>query len=182
LFNNFGASLSDILLGLIPVIWLIFLITFSFLFYFNFKKTKRAYKYNPLHIFALGLLLSFIVGTSFYLLGFSRRIDNYLANRVNSDIYTNYLNPQMNFWSQPSKGRLSGQIIEVRPNSLLLIDSSNETWELIYDENLINRHSLTFTPGLAIKAFGEIQERQVFYVREILTWRGNLHSGQKRKK
>ncbi len=182
LLNRFGANIWEIVFALIPLLWLVFLISFSFLFYFNLKKTKRAYKYSPLLIFFIGLIISLILGSSFYLLGFSKKIDSYLAHRVESRFYNHYLNPQMKFWSQPGKGRLSGHIIEIKDDSLLIKDQNNQTWKLIYDNNLINRHNLDWELGVMIRVFGNLEKDNVFSIKEILPCRADFRPGQRSRK
>lgn len=182
LLNSFGANIWEILMALIPLFWLVFLISFSFLFYFNLKKTKRAYKYSPLLIFFIGLIISFVLGASFYLLGFSKQIDTYLADRVELRFYNHYLNPQMKFWSQPSKGRLSGNIIDIKDSFLLIKDQNNQTWELVYDEKLINRQAISLELGTMIRAFGTLEKDNSFYLKEIMPCRADFKAGQRNRK
>lgn len=182
LINRFGANIWEIVLALIPLFWLVFLISFSFLFYFNLKKTKRAYKYSPLLIFFIGLIISFVLGASFYLLGFSKRIDSYLAYRIEPRFYNHYLNPQMKFWSQPSKGRISGRIVDIKENSFLIKDQNNQIWELVYDENLINRQVIALEHGTMIRAFGTLEKDNTFQLKEILACRHNFPGGQRNRK
>ncbi len=178
LLNNFGANLWELALALIPLIWLFFLISFSFLFYFNLKKTKRAYKYSSFSIFLFGLIASFLLGLTFNQLGFSRQVDNYLAKKVSPCVYRRYLNPQIQFWSQPKQGRLFGYIIDIEEDSLIIKDINNQSWQLVYDKNLINRHNLRFEPGMVLRVFGHLDGQNIFHLLEVLPCRHHFKAKQ----
>lgn len=159
--DRFGASFWEIFLAFVPIFWLIFLALFIFLFYFNLKNTKKAYKYSPFFILVIGLIASVALGTSFYMLGFSKKIDSVLGKNINPVVYGRFMNPQLDFWSEPEKGRLSGIISEMINNeSFYLIDKNSNEWLVAY-ENLNSPHILRIEKGLPIRCFGnKISDRQ----------------------
>ncbi len=153
--NNFGASLGEILLVIVPIFWLVFLVAFIILFYLNLKRTKKAYRYSPLLILLIGLISSLALGSTFYLFGLSQKFDNLLGKNINSAIYGRFLNPQIEFWSDPAQGRLSGLVSAVGPeNSLFIIDKDSQEWLVIYLPEA-NRHFFEINPGVALRFFGQ---------------------------
>lgn len=104
--DRFGASLFEIFLAVVPIFWLLFLTFFIILFYLNLKKTRRAYKHSPFFILIIGLISSIALGTSFYMFGFSKKLDSVFGKNINPMVYGRFMNPQLDFWSEPEKGRL----------------------------------------------------------------------------
>jgi hypothetical protein len=153
--DKFGASSLEIFLVVIPIFWLAFLALFIFLFYLNLKKTKRAYKYSPFLILIIGLIFSIVLGISFYALGFSKKLDSVLGRNINPVVYGRFMNPQLAFWSEPEKGRLSGVVSELRDHeSFYLVDKDSKEWLVVY-KNLPPSNILRIEKGLTIRSFGE---------------------------
>jgi hypothetical protein len=153
--DRFGASFLEVFLVFIPIFWLIFLALFIFLFYLNLKKTKRAYKCSPFFILIIGLISSIALGSSFYMLGFGRKIDNLLGKNINPGVYSRIINPQLEFWSEPEKGRLAGVVSEMGDNkNFFLVDKDSREWLVSYD--IFNsKHALRLGEGLVVRCFGE---------------------------
>jgi hypothetical protein len=155
LSDRFGASFWEVFLAIVPIFWLIFLALFVFLFYLNLKKTKKAYKYSPFFILIIGFISSIALGASFYMLGFSKNFDNILGKNINPFVYSRFMNPQLNFWSEPEKGRLSGIILKSGyDKEFSLIDKNSNEWLVFYD-NLNPPHVLKLEEGLLIRCFGK---------------------------
>jgi hypothetical protein len=161
-FDNFGASFWEVFLTVIPIFWLVFLALFVSLFYLNLKKTKKAYKYSPFLIIAIGLIASLALGSSFYMLGFSKKLDNLLGKNINPFVYGHLMNPQLEFWSNPENGRLAGIISEIGDGQkLFLIDKDSKEWLVYYDQAEI-KPAVNLEKGYPVKFFGEILEDNQF--------------------
>lgn len=153
--DRFGASLFEIFLAIVPVFWLLFLALFIFLFCLNLKKTKKAYKYSLFFILLIGLISSIALGTSFCMFGFSKKLDSVFGKNINSVVYSRFMNPQLDFWSEPEKGRLSGVVSDLGSDkSLYLVDKDSKEWLVLYT-NLNTPHVLRIEKGLPVRFFGE---------------------------
>lgn len=166
--NQFNSSAAEFLIASIPIFWLIFLSAFITLFYLNLKRTNKAYKYSPFIILFSGLITSIILGSSFYLFGFSKYINNVFGKSIDPYLYSHFMNPQINFWSEPEKGRISGIISKINTDKqLIIIDKDRKDW-LIYYEELPNRIRLNLEIGLAIKSFGSKISENEFRAIQIM--------------
>lgn len=166
--DRFGASFWEVFLTVVPIFWLIFLALFVFLFYLNLKKTKKAYRHSPLLIIVVGLIASLALGASFYMLGFGKKLDNILGKNMNPFVYGHFMNPQLEFWSDPESGRLAGIVSEIGDSkNLFLVDKDSNEWLIYYDEAEF-RHIVNIEKGLPIRCFGEIIEDNQFKALRIM--------------
>lgn len=117
---------EDILL-IFPLFWLLCSFVFFFAVFYNIKHTKQGYKYSPLTLFAIIIISSFILGFIVNAVGFGRLIDEQFSHHA--PFYDRIMNPRINFWSQPNKGRLSGLILERQGTSTFkLVDKNQNNW------------------------------------------------------
>jgi hypothetical protein len=122
-------SILEFFLLTLPYFWIIFLGLFVFILYYNFKHTKKGYRYPVWVIATAGVGASIILGGVFYLCGLGQRIDNVLGERA--PFYEIVMNRQLNFWFNPDEGRLAGVIAsEVEEGNFYLIDPSGKTWQI----------------------------------------------------
>ena len=166
--GNFGGSFWEIFLSIVPIFWLLFLGLFTFLAYLNLRNTKKGYKYSTPIIFFSSVFISIFLGVMLYIFGMGQKFDDLLGSRVHPFFYRNFMNPQINFWSNPDEGRLSGIISEIKDdNSLILIDTDFKEWKLIFSDNFLN-NSVKFKEDTPIKLFGKKTGEGEFTVFEIL--------------
>ena len=137
----------------IPYFWIIFLSLFVFVIYYNFKHTKKGYKYKPLHIIIIAILASIIIGELFYLAGLSKKIDDVLGARA--PFYKEMFNPQLHYWCNPDKGRLAGILLNEN-KELALIDPSGKYWQLQIEDNQVELISDYYTSGQVVNILGNI--------------------------
>ncbi len=136
----------------IPYFWLLFLALFILIIFYNFKHTKKGYRYKPLHIIIVAVLSSIIIGEVFYLAGFSKKIDDVLGARA--PFYKEMLNPQLHYWCNPDKGRLAGVILKEN-NKIALIDPSGKYWELQIGEDQLKLISEYYSSGQVVNILGK---------------------------
>lgn len=166
--NNFGASWTEFLIASVPIFWLVFLATFIILFYLNLKRTNRAYRYSPLLILLIGLIASMILGSSFYLFGFSKKLDNMFCKNIHPSLYGRFMNPQIDFWSEPEEGRISGVISEIDlDRKILIIDKDGKEW-IIYYQELPTKLRYNLEKGFPIKSFGKQLSENEFQAIQIM--------------
>ena len=59
----------------IPYFWILILLIFLFLAYYNFKHTKNGYQYNPYMVVVLSVLISIVLGSVMYGLGQGEKME-----------------------------------------------------------------------------------------------------------
>jgi heme/copper-type cytochrome/quinol oxidase subunit 2 len=166
--GNFGGSFWEIFLTIIPIFWLFFLGLFIFLAYLNLRKTKKGYKYSTSMIFFSSIFISMILGTMLYMFGVGQKFDDLLGRRVHPFFYRNFMNPHINFWSNPEEGRLSGIISEIKnDNSVILVDADFKEWKVVFADNFLNIN-IRLKENMPVKFFGQKIGIDEFTVFEVL--------------
>lgn len=166
--NNFGATFWEVFLGIVPVFWLIFLGLFTFIAFLNIKNAKRAYKYSPALIFVSSIIVSIALGATLYMFGASQKFDNLLGRNAHPFLYKNFMNPQIDFWSEAEKGRLAGIISEVNSDkSFFIVDIDSNRW-LVYYTNLSSGRGMELRSGILVKCFGKKISDTQFEATEIM--------------
>lgn len=171
--NRFPKSFEAVFF-LIPFFWIICLVVFAFSVYYYIKHTKNGYRYSTKVIILLTILFSLFLGILFNIFGLDRRIDDTLGRRA--PFYDQVINPQIQYWSDPEDGRLTGLVIEKRNAlSYYLADKDGEVWEILLKEDG------QLEIGRPIRAIGEIKRKKVFEIKEIMPL-GPGHGFFKRQK
>jgi heme/copper-type cytochrome/quinol oxidase subunit 2 len=162
--------LSYFLLTL-PYFWLLFLALFIYIIFYNLKHTKKGYKFKPVYIILTAVLGSILLGEIFFLAGMGKKIDDVLGSKA--PFYKQMFNPQLHYFCNPEKGRLTGVLIKEN-EQIGLIDTSGNYWQIEFkNENNLN---LDFLIGQAVNILGNVNENQdnVFEVEIIRP----AHSGE----
>lgn len=148
----------------IPFFWIICLVIFAFSVYYYIKHTKKGYKYSTKIIIILIITLSLFLGVLFNIFGLDRQIDDTLGRRA--PFYDQVINPQIQYWSNPEAGRLTGLVIERESDfSYYLADREGEIWTIMV---LNKKDNGQVEIGRPIRALGELKEDSVFEIKEII--------------
>jgi hypothetical protein len=131
-----------------PYFWILFLGLFIFIVYYNFKHTPKGYRYPSWALVLASIVLSIFLGIAFFALGLGEKIDDTLGRRA--PFYSHIFNRQIDFWSQPDQGRLSGIIIgQGEEKTFILIDRELKEWSVSlsatsslngFDNNVFIKH------------------------------------------
>jgi hypothetical protein len=151
---------------LVPFFWIICLSILTFLVYYDVKHTKKGYRYSPI------LIISGVVGTSiffgviFHVAGVGKKVDDVMGRNV--PYYDKVVNPNVNFWSQPERGRLSGMVImQIKENDYVLVDREKGEWEILTEE-VEQAPSFKLEIGQPTRLLGKALPEHKFTVVEIL--------------
>lgn len=120
-------TFAEFFLLTLPYFWFIFLVFFFLVIYYNFRHTKGGYRY-PFYIIAVGsIAASVILGFSFYAVGLGEKIDDVLGRKA--PFYDQFINRNLDFWSNPEEGRLAGLIVSSSEDGyLVLVDRQSGEW------------------------------------------------------
>ncbi len=162
----------------IPYIWVIVLILFSLLSYFNYKHTKTGYRVEPIKTISLSVVLSIVLGSVLFMGGFGEFIDYKLSKDI--PYYEKMMAQRQLIWNNPEKGLLAGKIIEMNNKNDFYINSlSGEKWHIIGND-ILWKGRANGKEGEKIKIIGRIMGDKVFVAEEIRPWFGRgfgAHSG-----
>lgn len=161
---------KHVLLSL-PYIWIVLIFLFLGLAFYNFKHTKSGYRRGAFLVLGLSIAGSFVLGSFFHALGWGGKIDRIFAKNV--PLYQNIhccCNRQ-DIWTQPEKGLLGGQIIEVKQETGFdLEDFRGMSWEVEKDSQTLIRGPVLVRKGEKVKLIGEKKAEKRFRAREIRPW------------
>lgn len=128
-FDNweyFADSYDTFLMDNIPLIWAILFVVSLLLMFYLFKKTNKGYRYSIIFIGSTSLAISFVLGIvlskTFY--------GNMLIERFEDEKAIN--------WTNPKSGRLSGEVLFIDDNYVLVRDIQDDIWNVNTDYLLEN--------------------------------------------
>lgn len=123
-FNN---SYNGFLIENIPIIWIILFIFSLFLMFYLFKKTNRGYKYSIVYLGVGSIIISFFLGG---VLAKTLAYKGLLIDRFENERVMN--------WTNPESGRLSGEVLFVNNDYILIRDIKDDVWNVNIDYVLDN--------------------------------------------
>ena len=131
-YAAFGNPLKKLLINL-PVFWLLLLIIFLAVAFYNIKHTKKGYKYNPLVIVLLSIMASIIIGSGVYAVGGGEKLEDIFYRRV--PIYQQIIIQRGRMMLNPEHGVVAGVVVEVQENYIKIRDFTGKVWEVSTSTN-----------------------------------------------
>jgi uncharacterized membrane protein len=165
-YKRLGGQLWGKLLLIIPIFWIICLIIFILIVLYNFKHTKTGYRHSLTTIMTAIISASIILGGIMYGLGMGKIIDDVLGRHA--PFYDRLINPQIDFWSQPESGRLTGIIVEkINEEEYRLIDKNRVEWQ-VSTKKIESEIKINIALNRPARFLGEIEEDHKFIAFQIL--------------
>ncbi len=166
IYDQTKKSFLEFFILTLPYFWFVFLGLFVFIVYYNLKHTKSGYRYSAILLGGASILLSIILGSIFYVAGLGEKFDNILGS--GAPYYDCVINRHINFWAQPTEGRLSGLVTSLREGEkFILVDRGQEEW-LVSTENSEPYSGATIILGQPIRLIGEEIGDHLFRADRIL--------------
>lgn len=174
-FSHFGwhyrfithDSALSFLFDVMPVFWLVSFVGMIAFGFYNLRHTKRGYRFSFALILLVSLILSFVLGTLFFAIGFGRSIDNIkrpLPFAPPAEVLEERL------WSNDKRGLVSGFIKSFdkdKDQIVLILPSGVE--RIISTQELQRDPFEMFEEGDHIKLIGA-QDGERFVACVILPW------------
>jgi hypothetical protein len=174
--NEIKKSSLEILLLTLPYFWIVFLIIFIFLIYYNIKKTKSGYRYPIWLVSLIALSTSIFLGSIFSVLGWGAKLDEKLSK--NAPFYSEMINPHLEFWSNPSQGRLLGLVISPlsEDKSFQLLDKDQNVWS-VQLQTVVGggNHEFLINTGQSIRLLGKQAASEEFIAIRIMPLGSGRH-------
>ena len=149
----------------LPYFWIIFLVLFVIISYYNFKKTKSGYKYNPLLIVLINILISIILGSTLYICGLGAELEDSLERKVPP--YGKMFYQRHDMWDNPEKGLIGGKIIIFENNNnFKIISLRKEEWDILSKDPVVIP-KLILKEGNKNKKIGKKIDNRTFEAEEI---------------
>jgi len=166
IYKQISNSLPGFILLTLPYFWVIFLAIFIFIIYYNFKHTKKGYRYSLPAILIISVISSILLGGLFFQIGLGKTIDNILGERA--PFYDRIFNQHIRLWNVPEEGRLSGLVVaEPSVNEIILMDRESKQWQ-VFLQDARYPAELEIRVGQPIRLIGDQISDNEFLVKEVL--------------
>lgn len=160
-----GGSIFEALLFVVPFFWLICLAIFALAVFYYIKHTKKGYKYSARTIILAIVVISVVFGGALSALGVDRVIDDVLGEKA--PMYDRVINPRMDYWSNPTSGRLMGMVVsEEKPITYYLVDRNGEAWVTQVQEE---EEGDKIEVGYPVRLVGEKTGDHSFMIKEVMS-------------
>ena len=160
-----------------PFFWIIIFAAFVFIAHYNFKHTKRGYRFKlPLTIVA-SLLISVLLGFSFLGMGVAKKMDEKAQKHLPFLEGTRF-EQRMDMWSQIDKGVIAGEIIEIEDGFIEIENLEGETWN-INTKDVSKKDLQDIEEGMIVGIIGEKGDDGNFNAEKIRPWKGNFMQMEK---
>jgi len=116
------------ILLVLPRLWLLLIIITTILAVWEFRKTKKGYRYDIIGILTVVFFGSITFGSLIYVSGFSERLDSLLTDNIS--IYHGRLRQQMELWDRGEKGLLIGRLISIDGDDIVVHAPGGIVWEV----------------------------------------------------
>ena len=167
LFDHASHSRLELILALLPLIWIVFLLAFLALSIFGIKQAPRGYKYSYRKIFGITTVSSMVIGTILFLVGGGQFAEKVFD--ASFDSYKGVSQRKIEMWSQPDEGYLSGKILNVGPAELKILDFNGREWDIPYADAFVAGR-VELVKGEQVKFIGQMLDQHTFEATEIRPW------------
>lgn len=167
--NHLSHSKLELFLGLLPFLWIVFLIVFLVIAFFSIRNSKKGYKFTMAKLVGFSAALSILLGTMFFIGGGADQLEEAFALKVS--FYESVQEKKVKLWSIPDDGYLSGYIESVNSEYFQLKDFKNKVWKIYYDEAFMPP-VVMLEEGEKIKLIGKMKSENEFTADEIRPWGG----------
>ncbi len=104
----------------VPLLWVSLLIVFTVLMPFIIEQTKQGYKYKKLIIVMLSIISSIVLGIIILKIGSFNGMNNYFIRDA--------VRRESMLWTDSPSGRISGEVVTLGKDSLILEDARSKVW------------------------------------------------------
>jgi len=179
LVSQMSGSWDKMIMGLVPLIWIIGLVICIVIAILSIKNSKKGYRFSAIALVGYGTALSILIGTLFFISGGAHWLENIFAKNISP--YESVEERKTRVWSNPGEGFLSGTIISVRDSTFELTDLKGKAWEINFAHSDIVP-AVSIEEGEKIKMTGLMTSDDTFRADMIRPWGGfqhRYHGGRK---
>ncbi|HLD21650.1 MAG TPA: DUF5666 domain-containing protein [Patescibacteria group bacterium] len=152
----------------IPYVWCVVVCGITFLVHTEFKRTKNGYKTAWYWVLCAVVGFSIVLGFTSSFLQISQRVEQVLTRAF--PVLQHSTQRAQQYWSQPDAGLISGTIISVNADSMVLSDWDQKQWTILITGETTIRSRATLTPQSQVKIIGNRTSDHSFTATEIRPW------------
>ncbi|MDD5749753.1 MAG: hypothetical protein PHO91_03135 [Patescibacteria group bacterium] len=169
IYREISNSFLKFIIITLPYFWFTFLALFILAAYYNFKNTKKGYKFPFYKVILLNIFFSLIFGFLFYSLGLAHKVED----SFNRDfpLYNEMFNQRKRIWGQVDRGLMAAFVVAVDDKQIVVEDVDGHNWQILKADNF-RCPPLPIVEGDALRILGKKIDSQSFEADCILPLRG----------
>jgi len=154
----------------LPYIWIIILLIFIGLAYYNTLHTKGAYKHRAYYLVLISVVISLVLGGIFYAIGFGPCVHDF-SNKIT--YIKEVMHNRQSFWMAESDGLIAGEVIHMLSGvGMFGVEDLNDKYWIIRPGNEYYPPPRDFVieEGAMIKIFGEKIDEEIFEAKKVFPY------------
>lgn len=153
---------ADFIFDWVPLAWILFFALFAAVAHYNFRHTKRGYRYSLAKLLAATFGISLTLGAALYATGMAAAFDQQFGRFI--PLYRPVVEHKRVLWLNPSRGMLAGEVIEVNltNGTFSVRDFRGDPWEvtaIAFGEEDWNALHASLSEGAFVRVAGLPVER-----------------------
>lgn len=165
-YSQAGVSVWGQIWLMLPYFWVILLLLFIFLVFYNFKHTEKGYKFRIPFILSMSVLGSIVLGLVFYGSSIAGAVDRNMASHVPGYGAMCNCDHKQELWLRPQEGFLAGIVQREKGKGFDLSDLKGKMWFIDTQEARI-RSAVRIEKGEPVKVIGERTAPENFQAQEV---------------
>ncbi len=165
---GFGGPKIFMILKMIPYFWMAIAGLLFMFVYFDFKQTRKGYRYGAAKVVGASVLISIFLGIGFHT----------VRAPENAEIFFHEIGPYRHlnfdrekFLVEPETGRLGGMILEINGrDKFILEDFEKGIWNVDISMARIPKREIIFVGG-KVRMIGESVGPNEFFARDVKPFR-----------
>jgi len=158
------------ILNTLPYIWIVLLILFVALAYYNARHTKGAYKYHAYWFIVGSIIVSLVIGGIFYAFGLAPRV-HYAAEKL--PFIKELMYDRENLWQNAEGGFIAGEVTGMLSGvgMFQLEDLDNKSWVVRPgDEYYPPPPHFIIEEGVMVRIYGEKIDEELFEAIKVMPY------------
>lgn len=163
-----GRGLVGTLVEVMPYFWILISIVLFVFVYYDFKNTKKGYRYSGVLVILASIGLAILLGVCAFYLRVSEYVEEFVEHLPPP---FHHMQPDTgSVWQFPEEGLLGGEIIAFMGAEVVILeDLSQEIWSVDITAAEISK-KVEFEIGERIKVIGEAGEDGWFFAKVVRAW------------
>lgn len=166
-FNYLHGNVLTSAVMMLPYFWILSLVIFALVAYYNWKHTRLGYRFKRRWIFVASIALSMFLGSILYTFGMGNAVDMVMVKAM--PFYDQSKHAAHNeLWLQPENGLIMGKITNIDnvEGQFIILDAKGTEWNIDGNEikpaagNVIKK-------GKIVKVIGKKSGERAIVAREI---------------
>lgn len=165
-------SIFIFIISAFPYAFILLLIAFLVLAYFSYRQTPKGHKVKVLVLAGILIIFGLSMAFMLHILGVNREAYLQIGRMP---FYHRMMFTKETQWSQPDKGLLWGEVLNVDGDSFSLRDMAGKNWKILYDNSTLFDGNIYATQGQDVKIVGQRNGMDNFQAKQVQRWDGIMN-------